>query len=372
VSTLELRDITKRFAGVDACAGVNLLVADGEFVTLLGPSGCGKSTTLNIVAGLETATAGDILMDGVRVNERTPFERDVAMVFQQYALYPHMSVADNIGFSLRLQKRPKAEIRERVGEVARLLELEPFLDRLPRQLSGGQQQRVALGRAVIRQPKVFLFDEPFSNLDAALRLRMREEIQLLHRRLGATSVFVTHDQEEAMAISDRIAVMRDGRVQQVGTPQEVYCRPATLAVARFIGSPPMALLEGRVADGDDGPAYRVGAASFPLPSRIAAALAAHPDATLGIRAEHVRLGEVGVPARVAVAQPLGPVTHVSAGWDGGALTASVPGMAAPRPGDPVHLALDPAGLLFFERGAGVRIATEDFTTSPSATPGTRA
>ncbi len=189
---------------------MNLRIPEGEFVTLLGPSGCGKSTTLNMIAGLEEITAGDILMDGQRVNDLTPYERDVAMVFQQYALYPHMTVAENIGFTLKLRRRPKREIAAKVGAVAELLELSPYLDRLPRELSGGQQQRVALGRAIIREPRVFLFDEPFSNLDAALRLRMRAEIKLLHSRLGVTSIFVTHDQEEALSISDRIAVMRQG------------------------------------------------------------------------------------------------------------------------------------------------------------------
>ena len=225
MAEVDLVEVTKRYGAVEACSGVNLRIPEGEFVTLLGPSGCGKSTTLNMIAGLEEITAGDILMDGQRVNDLTPYERDVAMVFQQYALYPHMTVAENIGFTMKLRRRPKAEIAAKVGAVAELLELSPYLDRLPRELSGGQQQRVALGRAIIREPRVFLFDEPFSNLDAALRLRMRAEIKLLHSRLGVTSIFVTHDQEEALSISDRIAVMQQGRVEQYGTPEEVYARP---------------------------------------------------------------------------------------------------------------------------------------------------
>ncbi len=208
MTRIELIDIVKRYGGVNACDGVDLCIEEREFVTLLGPSGCGKSTTLNLIAGLDDVTSGVILMDGKRVNELTPHQRNVAMVFQQYALYPHMTVAENIGFTLRLRKRPKQEIRERVQRVAELLELTSLLDRLPRELSGGQQQRVAIGRAVIREPGVFLFDEPFSNLDAALRIRMRSEVRQLHDRLAVTSVFVTHDQEEAMSISDRFAVMR--------------------------------------------------------------------------------------------------------------------------------------------------------------------
>ena len=213
--------MTKRYGAVAACSGVNLYVPDGEFVTLLGPSGCGKSTTLNVIAGLEEVTDGEIRMDGRRVNDFTPYERDVVMVFQQYALYPHMTVTENIGFTMKPRRRPKAEVAAKVGAVAELLELAPYLDRLPRELSGGQQQRVALGRAIVREPRVFLFDEPFSNLDAALRLKMRAEVKPLHSRLGVTSIFVTHDQEEALSISDRIAVMRDGRVEQYGTPEEV-------------------------------------------------------------------------------------------------------------------------------------------------------
>ena len=252
MTRIELIDIVKKYGGVNACDGVDLLIEDREFVTLLGPSGCGKSTTLNLIAGLDDVTSGAILMDGKRVNELTPYQRDVAMVFQQYALYPHMTVAENIGFTLRLRKRPKSEIRERVQRVAELLELTALLDRLPRELSGGQQQRVAIGRAVIREPGVFLFDEPFSNLDAALRIRMRSEVRQLHDRLGVTSVFVTHDQEEAMSISDRIAVMRLGKVEQFGTPEEVYSAPVSKYVAEFVGSPRMNMLEGNLLrDGDD-------------------------------------------------------------------------------------------------------------------------
>ncbi|MDF3018025.1 MAG: sn-glycerol-3-phosphate transporter ATP-binding protein UgpC [Thermomicrobiales bacterium] len=357
---VDLVEVTKRYGAVEACSGVNLRIPEGEFVTLLGPSGCGKSTTLNMIAGLEEITAGDILMDGQRVNDLTPYERDVAMVFQQYALYPHMTVAENIGFTMKLRRRPKAEIAAKVGAVAELLELSPYLDRLPRELSGGQQQRVALGRAIIREPRVFLFDEPFSNLDAALRLKMRAEIKLLHSRLGVTSIFVTHDQEEALSISDRIAVMRQGRVEQYGTPEEVYARPATTYVARFIGSPPMDILHGEIISENGSSVYRVGAAAFPLPERTANALRAFSSSrgiNLGVRSEHVLLAPPGdeVTATVQVVQPLGPSTVVTAAWDGGALTARVQGIAALPPGETVGLRLDPAGLLFFDRETGLRL-----------------
>ena len=239
--------MSKRFGSVLACSEVDLHISDGEFVTLLGPSGCGKTTTLNVLAGLEQATSGEVRIGGRVVNDLGPYERDVAMVFQDYALYPHMTVGENIGFTLRLRKRPRSEIATRVAAVAETLELTQLLHRLPRELSGGQQQRVALGRALIREPAVFLFDEPFSNLDATLRVRMRGEIKQLHQRLGVTSVFVTHDQEEAMSISDRVVVMRAGRVEQVGTPEDVYARPASRYVARFVGSPQVEILEGSAA-----------------------------------------------------------------------------------------------------------------------------
>ncbi len=358
MSDVTLVDVAKRYGNVEACRGVNMHVADGEFVTLLGPSGCGKSTTLNMIAGLESVTAGDILIDGTRVNGFTPFERDVAMVFQQYALYPHMTVAENIGFPLRLHKRSKAETAERVRDVAGLLELTSLLDRLPRELSGGQQQRVALGRAIIREPRIFLFDEPFSNLDAALRLRMRTEIKLLHARLGVTSIFVTHDQEEALSISDRIAVMRQGIVEQYGTPAEIYAAPASTSVARFIGSPPMDILSGHLERRDGTLHYAVGDAAFPIPAAASASLDPVAAVDLGIRSEYVYLTspQDGVPATVQVVQPVGPSTVVTTAWSGGSLTARAPGMADIQPGARVGLCLDPAKLIFFDRASGLRVS----------------
>ncbi len=359
MANVQLIDITKSFGSFEACRGVNLTIDDGEFVTLLGPSGCGKSTTLNLIAGLESVSGGQILMDGREVNDLTPFERDVAMVFQNYALYPQMSVAENIGFSLRLRRRPKAEIQEKVKAVAELLELGPLLHRLPRELSGGQQQRVALGRAVIREPKVFLFDEPFSNLDAALRVRMRVEIKELHQRLGITSIFVTHDQEEAMSISDRIAIMRAGKIEQFGTPEEVYSRPESAYVAQFIGSPRTDILAGTIERIDDGYGYRVGGAVFAIPDAIGRHLTDLPpgEVHLGIRAEHVLFGSIGTPATVTICQPIGPSTFVTAAWEGGTLTTRLAGIVRFDVGDRVHIHLEPAGVLFFDSSSGARIET---------------
>ncbi len=356
MADVELVGVTKRYGQVAACEDVHLRIEDGEFVTLLGPSGCGKTTTLNIIAGLEEVTSGEVRIGGRPVNDLGPFERDVAMVFQNYALYPHMTVAENIGFTLRLRKRPREEIRARVGQVAATLELEHLLERLPRELSGGQQQRVALGRALIREPAVFLFDEPFSNLDAALRVRMRSEIKELHQRLRVTSVFVTHDQEEAMSISDRVAIMRAGRVEQVGTPEEVYARPVSTYVARFVGSPQMELLSGELLRTGDSTRYQVGEVSFPVPPAVAGTLTDAP-VDVGIRPEHITLGGRGVPATVRVVQPLGPMTYVSVSWTGGHLTARLPGMVHLSPGEQVSIALDPDRLLFFDRASGRRSET---------------
>jgi multiple sugar transport system ATP-binding protein len=248
MSEIELRGIAKRYAdGSLAVKGLDLTIADGEFMILVGPSGCGKSTTLRMVAGLEEITDGDLLIGGERVNERAPKERDIAMVFQNYALYPHMSVAENMGFALKLAKVPKAEIRRRVDSAAEVLGLTDHLGRKPGQLSGGQRQRVAMGRAIVREPKAFLMDEPLSNLDAKLRVQMRAEIARLQHRLGTTTVYVTHDQTEAMTLGDRVAVMKDGELQQVAAPAELYARPVNLFVAGFIGSPAMNLLEGELA-----------------------------------------------------------------------------------------------------------------------------
>lgn len=355
MADVELVKVTKRYGSVIALSELDFHINEGEFVTLLGPSGCGKTTALNLIAGLDEVTSGQILMDGAVVNELTPLERDIAMVFQSYALYPHMTVRDNIGFTLRLRKRPKDEIRSRVATVAEMLELDHLLDRRPRELSGGQQQRVALGRAVIREPRIFLFDEPFSNLDAALRVRMRTEIKELHQKLKITSLFVTHDQEEALSISDRIAIMHNGRIEQFGTPEEVYGRPASRYVARFIGSPPMDLVTGAVERDAGTTWYRVGAGRFEIP---ASAVPAHDgEMDLGVRPEHVVLGPSGQPATATVIQPVGPITYVTVAWDGGRLTSAVQGMSRLRPGDVVHVSFVPEGVLFFDRETELRVAT---------------
>ena len=352
MATLKLVNVSKRFGDVTACSNIDLTVNEGEFITLLGPSGCGKTTLLNVVAGLEELTEGEIWIEDQMVNDLSPFERNLAMVFQNYALYPHMTVAENIGFSMRLRKRPKSEIAERVGQVAKTLELEELLERLPRELSGGQQQRVAIGRAVIREPIIFLFDEPFSNLDAALRVRMRVEIKELHQRLGTTSVFVTHDQEEALSLSDRIAVMRFGQIEQFGTPEQVYSLPASKYVARFIGSPQLDIFKGAIESVDGRLNYRIGTERFPMPD-----LTQLPDKPLdlGVRPEHILLGSEGTPAVVHLVQPIGPFTYVTVTWEGGNATARVSGVSHLRPGDKVNVSFDTSGMLFFDRQSDLRV-----------------
>src|SRR5882757_1883127 len=284
MASITIRDVTKSYAKMQVVHGVDLDIASGEFVVILGPSGCGKSTLLRMIAGLEDISGGTIAIDGTVVNKLEPRERGCAMVFQNYALYPHMSVAQNIGYSLKVAGVPAAERQLRIQAVARTLELEHLLDRKPMALSGGQRQRVAMGRAMIREPKVFLFDEPLSNLDAKLRVQMRSEIRKLHRRLSATSVFVTHDQVEAMTLADRLVVMNGGRVEQVGTPAEVYSRPASRFVATFVGAPAMNMLEGTVElDGlsllGDSRKLNVSRAGLPVGSKVA----------VGILPEAVRL-----------------------------------------------------------------------------------
>jgi multiple sugar transport system ATP-binding protein len=352
---VELKGISKSYGPVSVCHDVNLEIHEGTFVTLLGSSGCGKTTTLNLIAGLDDPTSGEIRMGGRRVNELSPVQRDIAMVFQNYALYPHMTVAENIGFTLRLRGVRKPAIRARVEAVAASLELSHLLERLPAQLSGGQQQRVAIGRALVREPRVFLFDEPFSNLDASLRVRMRAEVKELHQRLGVTSIFVTHDQEEAMSISDRIAVMSRGCVEQFGTPEEIYASPATRYVATFIGSPQMELFEGVVARAGTAVFCRIQGVPFALPPGLYPGAADGATVDIGVRAEHVSLADEGIPARVRLVQPVGPSTHITLEWVGGTLVARLNGFARIEAGAQVHVALDAAHLLLFDRETGERI-----------------
>jgi sn-glycerol 3-phosphate transport system ATP-binding protein len=302
MASISLRKVVKRYGtGPKANAvihGVDAEIADGEFIVIVGPSGCGKSTLLRMVAGLEEISGGEIAIGPRVVNELEPSERDIAMVFQNYALYPHMSVYDNMAYGLKIQRLPREQIRQRVEKAAGILELGHLLERKPRQLSGGQRQRVAMGRAIVREPQVFLFDEPLSNLDAKLRVQTRLEIQKLHRELGITSLFVTHDQVEAMTLAQRMIVMNAGRMEQFGTPDEVYARPATTFVAGFIGSPPMNLLEGSV----EGSRFTSAATTLELPAD-----AARPPgpAILGIRPEHLTLHEDGWPLTVEMVEVLG-------------------------------------------------------------------
>ncbi|CAM4169531.1 sn-glycerol-3-phosphate import ATP-binding protein UgpC [Bordetella tumulicola] len=304
MATLSFRNIKKTYAGnVAVIHGVDVDVEDGEFIVIVGPSGCGKSTLMRMVAGLETVTSGEILIDGQVVNHLEPAERDIAMVFQNYALYPHMSVFDNMAYGLKIRRLSKEDIRQRVQAAARILELEHLLDRRPRQLSGGQRQRVAMGRAIVREPKVFLFDEPLSNLDAKLRVAMRLEIMKLHRRLGTTSLYVTHDQVEAMTLAHRMIVMNQGIPEQIGTPMEVFEKPASTFVASFIGSPPMNLLTVNIsAEGtiqtQDGVLLQIAGDQVPASVRGTSVI-------LGIRPEHITLNTAGFPVEVEMLETLG-------------------------------------------------------------------
>ncbi len=333
---------------------VSLDIRDGEFMVLVGPSGCGKSTTLRMIAGLETPSGGEIRIGERVVNAVPPRDRDIAMVFQNYALYPHMTARENMAFALKLRKLGAAEIERRVGEAAEALDIVRLLGRRPRELSGGERQRVALGRALVRQPSVFLFDEPLSNLDARLRVQMRREIARLHRLLAVTMIYVTHDQVEAMTLGDRIAVMHAGRVMQVASPAVLYERPANTFTAGFIGSPPMNLLPARAAGGRI--AVEAAGASLPAPAGV-------PDGTellLGVRPEHLRVvpaseGGAGMPAVVEIAEPLGHEVLLGLQAGDRELVARVPPEAAPAAGDRVVARPDPARVHFFEAGSGARI-----------------
>ena len=297
---VELRQLVKRYGTVQVVHGIDLDVASREFVVLVGPSGCGKSTTLRMIAGLEEITDGELRIDGHEMNRVAPKDRDVAMVFQNYALYPHLNVAENIAFGLRIRRTPKDRIAEQVAEVGGILGLTDYLERRPADLSGGQRQRVAMGRAIVRRPKVFLFDEPLSNLDAKLRTQMRAEIKRLHRRLGATSIYVTHDQVEAMTLADRIVVMQDGRIEQVGTPMELFLNPANTFVAGFLGAPPMNMIEARVAGGEGAPVAEFGGQRLALPDLPALRHSEGREVILGVRPEFVALADADGPAGVAI------------------------------------------------------------------------
>ena len=353
MSKLSLRNVEKAYGSgpkaVKVIHGVNAEIPDGEFIVIVGPSGCGKSTLLRMVAGLEEITAGEIEIGGRVVNRLEPAERDIAMVFQNYALYPHMSVYDNMAYGLKIAKVPKAEIEVRVQKAAKILELGALLQRKPRELSGGQRQRVAMGRAIVRQPQVFLFDEPLSNLDAKLRAATRLEIQKLHNELGVTSLFVTHDQVEAMTLAQRMIVMNAGRIEQIGTPEQVYGQPATTFVAGFIGSPPMNLLKGEA----DGSRFTVGGRTLALPQAAPRAGAL----TLGVRPEHAQLSAAGGwPLKVEMLEMLGAERLVYGRLGDAPFTLRIEAtLVPPKQGDTVSLQVPPAHVHWFDGSTGQRV-----------------
>jgi len=349
VAAVTLSQIRKSFGSTEVVHGVDVSIEDGEFCVLVGPSGCGKSTLLRMIAGLEEISAGTIAIGGRVVNAVAPKERDIAMVFQNYALYPHMTVFDNMGFSLKLAGRPSQEIRQRVDDAAQILGLGEYLARYPRQLSGGQRQRVAMGRAIVRKPQVFLFDEPLSNLDAKLRVQMRTEIKELHQRLRTTSVYVTHDQIEAMTMADKIVVMNMGRVEQIGSPLELYDNPANLFVAGFIGSPAMNFLSGK----SNGTGIELGQGiRVPLPG--GATLAGAREVVVGVRPEHFSVGADGLPATVVVVEPTGADTQVFCKLAGTDVVAVVRERHEFRPGAQIRLA--PQLTYLFDPASGARLA----------------
>ena len=347
MASVSFSDIRKDFGKTKVLHGISLDIADGEFMVLVGPSGCGKSTLLRMLAGLEDITGGTIAIDGRAVNDLDSKDRDIAMVFQSYALYPHMTVRDNMGFSLRLRKEQPSRIAEGVARAAKILNLEPYLERYPRELSGGQRQRVAMGRAIVRDPKVFLFDEPLSNLDAKLRVAMRSEIKALHQRLKTTTVYVTHDQVEAMTMADRIAVMNEGRIEQLGEPLELYDRPVNLFVAQFIGSPAMNTVEGVFKGGS----VEALGAKWPCTAKAQEG----QRVIYGIRPEHLSLQGDGIPAVIEVVEPMGAETEILAKVGEHTFTLMTHGRATVGPGERVFLAPQAAHAHLFDAASSNRI-----------------
>ncbi|CAH1696349.1 sn-glycerol 3-phosphate ABC transporter ATP binding subunit [Hyphomicrobiales bacterium] len=351
MASVSIHSVQKAFGPTQVLHGVSVDISDGEFVILVGPSGCGKSTLLRMIAGLESLTDGQIRIGARVVNDVPPKERDIAMVFQNYALYPHMTVADNMAFSLKLKRAPKAEITSKVNRAAEILGLTNLLDRYPRQLSGGQRQRVAMGRAIVRDPQVFLFDEPLSNLDAKLRVQMRTEIKELHQRLKTTTIYVTHDQIEAMTMADKIVVMHDGVVEQIGAPLELYDRPANLFVAGFIGSPAMNFLKGSLQGG-----RFVTVSGLALPVTDAPAASDGQPAVYGIRPEHFVLNtDMGLPAEVVVVEPTGSETQVFAKLGGADIVGVFRDRISARPGQTIRITPDPNLVHLFDGASGERL-----------------
>ncbi|MGY4505022.1 multiple sugar transport system ATP-binding protein [Bradyrhizobium sp. GM24.11] len=364
MADVTLRKVIKRYDEVEAVRGIDLDIADHEFIVLVGPSGCGKSTTLRMIAGLEDISDGDIMIGGDVVNDVPPKDRDIAMVFQNYALYPHMTVAENMSFGLRLKHYPKAEIKARVTEAARLLDITDLIDRKPKQLSGGQRQRVAMGRAIVRNPKVFLFDEPLSNLDAKLRVQMRIEIKKVHQKVRTTTVYVTHDQVEAMTLADRVVVMNKGRIEQIGTPNELYHKPATRFVAGFIGSPAMNFIPCRLEDAGGTLQIRLtDRIAFALPPARAARYNALPRTDrllLGIRPEHLTEAHAHLGPGVEtfdtvldVTEPMGMETLVYFGLDGTPVCGRVDPNSGATDGAPMRLAMDLNNMHLLNEETGV-------------------
>jgi len=353
MANVTIDNVIKRYGNVQVMHGVSVDIEDGEFVVLVGPSGCGKSTLLRMLAGLEDISDGSIAIGDRVVNEVPPKERDIAMVFQSYALYPHKTVYDNIGFPLKMAKRTQAEIDEKVTRAADILDLTKYLKRYPKELSGGQRQRVAMGRAIVRDPQVFLFDEPLSNLDAKLRVTMRIEIKELHQRLGTTIVYVTHDQIEAMTMADKIVVMRDGRVEQIGSPLDLYDNPDNTFVAGFIGSPSMNFVHGKIGS-------TAGRKVFVSESGLTLPLPETPaqdgqEVTYGIRPEHIRIGEGGVPMEVVVVEPTGSETQIFARSGRDLIDALVKERISARPGSSLGYLIDPGDVHLFDRRTEQRI-----------------
>ncbi len=353
MAEVTIRDLRKAYGRVDVMHGVNVDIPDGEFVVLVGPSGCGKSTLLRMIAGLEEVTGGAIRIGQRVVNNLPPSERDIAMVFQNYALYPHKTVAQNMGFALKMRNMPRAEIEARVARAADILGLKPYLARYPRELSGGQRQRVAMGRAIVRDPQVFLFDEPLSNLDAQLRVQMRAEIRELHQRLATTTIYVTHDQIEAMTMADRIVVMRDGRIEQIGAPLELYDRPENVFVAGFIGSPAMNLIRGAYRRGPGGAAVEAAGARLPAPD--AAGVEDGRPVVWGARPEHLAIADAGAEATVAVVEPTGSETHVIARIGAQEVTVLLRERRAIAPGQTLRLAAKAETAHLFDAETGARL-----------------
>src|SRR6266511_123074 len=356
MASVSFKNVEKSFGTTKVIHGISFDIADGEFTVLVGPSGCGKSTLLRMLAGLEEISGGTIAIDARVVNDVESKDRDIAMVFQSYALYPHMTVADNMAFSLKLRKADAKVITERVSKAAKILNLDPYLHRYPRELSGGQRQRVAMGRAIVRDPKVFLFDEPLSNLDAKLRVAMRAEIKALHQRLKTTTVYVTHDQIEAMTMADRIVVMHDGIVEQIGTPLELYDHPGNLFVAQFIGSPAMNVVDGTVKRANGSSWIEAEGVRWPSPpdSRATDGEAV----SYGIRREHLSFGGANEPvqAEIVVVEPTGAETEFVLQIGAAQLLLRTHGRPAVNPGDRVGLKINPTDVHMFDRTTGERLA----------------